>query len=107
MRFHIKNATKRQGQHFAKLIREFDLPVFRIETFETLVDANGDKVGNEIAKGKYSGQVRCLAYGGGKFAAKPPSLYGGEVDFHEFRRRIFDLAGKPYKKTFREWLIGF
>ena len=106
MRFHIKDATKRQGQHFAKLIREFDLPVFRIETFETLVDANGDKVGKKRTKGGYAGQVGYLAYGGGTFGSKPPIFHGEEVAFLEFRRRIFELAGKPYKKTFREWLVG-
>ena len=107
MRFHIKNATKRQGKHFAKLIREFDLPVKRIETFETLVDLNGDKVNNERTKGGYSGQVGYLSYSYGSFASRTPSFSGEEVDFYEFRRRIFNLAGKPYKKTFREWLIGF
>ena len=107
MRFHIKNATKRQGKHFAKLIREFDLPVYRIETFETLFDANGDKIGNERTKSWYSGLVGYLAYSDGEFASKIISHCGEEVNFYEFRRRIFNLAGKPYKKTFREWLIGF
>ena len=107
MRFHVKNATKRQGKHFAKLIREFDLPVFRIETFETLIDANGDKVNKKRAETKYSGQIGYLSYGGGAFASKVPKFCGEELDFYEFRRRIFDLAGKPYKKTFREWLVGF
>ena len=95
MRFHIKDATKRQGQHFAKLIREFDLPVHRIKTFETLVDGNGDKVNKKRAKTRYSGQVGYLAYGSGKFACKPITKCDEEVDFYEFRRRIFDLAGKP------------
>jgi len=106
MRFHVKNATKRQGQHFAKLIREFDLPVCRIETFETLVGRNGNKVNEKRAKGDYSGRVGCLAYSGDKFASLVSPFLGEEVDFYEFRRRIFDLAGKPYKKTFREWLVG-
>ena len=107
MRFHIKNATKRQGKHFAKLIRKFDLPVYRIETFETLIGENGNKVGSKRAKGMFSGKVGYLGYGGGGFASKTSPYIGEEVDFYEFRRRIFDLAGKPYKKTFREWLVGF
>ena len=107
MRFHIKDATKRQGQHFAKLIREFDLPVWRIETFETLIDAHGDRVNKERSRGAFSGQVGYLAYGNGTFGSEPSKFQGKEVDFFEFRRRIFELAGKPYKKTFREWLIGF
>ena len=64
MRFHIKNATKQQGKHFAKLIREFDLPVRRIETFETLVDGNGDKVNIPRIHGdfRYRGYLSLLGY---------------------------------------------
>ena len=111
MRFHVKNATKRQGQHFAKLIKEFDLPVTRIETFETLVDGNGDKVNVPRIYGnsQYRGYLSSLGYDsdGNKLASITDKYPSEELDFYGFRRRIFDLAGKPYKKTFREWLVGF
>ena len=107
MRFHIKNATKRQGQHFAKLIREFDLPVYRIETFETMENRYGDGVNQVRTTGSGKGDPQYLGFITGEFAAYTRLSNSEEVGFYEFRRRIFDLAGKPYKKTFREWLVGF
>ena len=72
---------------------------------------NGDKI-NEIrpfGDTRYQGYSTFLGYHSENqyFSGISDKYPAEQVDFYEFRRRIFDLAGKPYKKTFREWLIGF